>query len=509
MKIKNLTVILLISVTLLSIMAPSGKAADTLVKDDFLLESFSKTVDYFDYVRTYASNHSMTTPPGFQNDHAYLYMNYINTSGLHLFYAGLDNITFGNEAALRIPMQSFIIHYKTNNNTRDVLLASTFLMLLAFNETGNTIYPNSPDMNDTLWASFSMGLDLSALNATLPFLNSKTETIPLTHSDDKLQWSWGMKYTNLTALWWRTWVDPTNPHFDNSWPVAITVYDELTFTYNLTIDPNTHTATLTENHIIGRMRHLLLFAGIFWIHYNSTGTYGMLGHKIGDDTIYDFIQKNQIKMSIVNFQTSILADRETYSQTPTGQNVTDTETPVSDTSISTYADDGEKICDTNFGTKKTYKLFNYTADQTETNYTTYDATVRTAKVAGFAGNAGLFAYHIGLMKLLPLVVLHMFPGLYMRALETITNMSRANYFYIIAYSNYSGYRVEHDPTLTVYLSTPTSAAFEPQKWGGIILIGIIIIVIIAAVAVVLRRRNPNQQLTQPPAPPTTPQPPTS
>jgi len=478
---------LLTSIALVSIISPIVNA-DTLVKEDFLLESFSKTVDFMDYARAYATLNGLQAPPS--SHHTYLYMNYINTSGLQLFYAGLDNVTFGGPESFRIPMQSFIMHYKTNNRTRDVLLASTFLMLLAFNETSSSIYPDSPDIHDTLWASFSMGFDLTALNATLPILNSKTETIPLTYSDDKLQWSWGMKYTNLTALWWRTWIDPVNPHFDNSWPIAITVYDELTFTYNLTIDPTAHTATLTENHIIGRMRDLLL-GGIplLWVHYNSTGTY-WLDAKIGSDTIYDFIENNQIKMSVVNFQSSILADRKTYSTTSNGQNVTDTETPVTNTSISTYTDDGEKISDANFGAKNTYKLFNYTSDQTEQNYTINQATARTAKAAGFAGNAGLFVYHLGLMKFLPLVVAHMYPGLYARARETITNMSRANYFYIIGYGNYSGYRVEHDPTLTVYLSTSTTATTSPLNATGIIIVGTVAVIIIVAAAMILRRRRP-------------------
>jgi hypothetical protein len=475
--------------------------ADTLVKEDFLQESFSKTIDFMDYARAYATLNGLEPPSA--NQHAYLYMNYINTSGLQLFYAGLDNITNEGPTAFRIPMQSFIMHYKTENRTRDVLLASTFLMLLAFNETSISTFQNSPDIHDTLWASFSMGFDLTALNATLPSLNSKTETIPLTHSDDKLQWTWGIKYTNLTALWWRTWIDPGNPHFEGSWPVAITVYDELTFTYTLTIDPTAHTATLTENHIIGRMRDLLFGAIPFlWVHYNSTGTY-WLGQKISNDTVYDFINNNQIKMSIVNFQTSILADRETYSTTTTGENVTNIETPVKDTSINTYADDGEKISSADFNSKKTYKLFNYTEDQTEQNYTVNEATARTAKAAGFARNAILFAYQIGLMKFLPLVVAHMYPGLYARAAATITNMSRANYFYITGYGNYSGYRVEHDPTITLYITTQaTGNANNPPNSGTIITIVLVAAVVIAGAAVILHRKKPKIAAeTIPPPPP--------
>jgi hypothetical protein len=421
-----------------------------------------------------------------------MYMTYVNTSGLKLLYAGLEEITTDNSTYLRIPMQSFIMHYKTNQNNRDVILASTFLMLMAFNETANTLYPDSPDRKDTLYASFSLGFDLSNLGETLPVLNSKTETIPLTHEGN--QWTWGMRYTNLTALWWRTWIDPNNPRFQNSWPVGLTVYDELTFTYKLTIDPDAGTATLQENHIIGRMRHL--FVGVIpalWVYYNSTGTYGMLGRKLSNDTIYDFIQDNGLKMSIINFQTSVMADHETYSETASGQSVTDTETEVTDTSINTYADDGEKIFNADFGTKKTYKLYDYTADPTETTYDTYESTARTAKIAGYAGNGGLFAYHIGLMKFLPAVVVHMYPTLFAKAASTIANMSRANYFYIIAYPEYSGYRVEHDPTFTAYIAAPSGTTPEQPLtgMGGIIIIAIIIIVVGIGIAVFIARRKPS------------------
>jgi len=493
MKTKTTLGTLLTAIILLGLMTPLARA-ETLDRTDFQQESFAKTVDYMEYVRAYATLHGIPQPDNFDKWHANMYMTYVNSSGLKLLYAGLEEITKDETTYLRIPMQSFIMHYKTNENNRDVILASTFLMLMAFNETATSLYPDSPDRNDMLYASFSLGFDLSNLGKTLPVLNSKTETIPLTHEGN--QWTWGMKYTNLTALWWRTWIEPNNPHFNNSWPVGLTVYDELTFTYKLTIDPDAGTATLQENHIIGRMRHL--FVGIIpaiWVYYNSTGTYGMLGKKLSNDTIYDFIQNNNLKMSIINFQTSVMADHETYSQTQAGENVTDTEIPVTDTSIDTYADDGEKIFNADFGTKKTYKLYDYTADPTETTYNTYDSTARTAKIAGYAGNGGLFAYHIGLMKFLPAVVIHMYPALFAKAASTIANMSRANYFYIIAYPEYSGYRVEHDPTFTAYIAaesaatpTPTASPDQPIS-GGLIIIALIIVAFGIAIAILISQRK--------------------
>ncbi len=491
---KNILALSFVTIALLSILTPLA-SAETLAKSDFQQASFAKTVDYYDYVRAYAALNGVATPANFDQWHANMYMTYVNESGLQMLYAGLEEVTFGHEGYLRIPMQSLIMHYKTNQNNRDVILASTFLMLMAFNETANTRFADSPDVNDVLYASFSLGFDLSAYNAVRPSLNSKTEVLPLTHSEDMLTWQWGMKYTNLTALWWRTWIDPTSPHFENSLPFAITTYDELTFTYTLTINPTSGTATLSENHVIGRMRDLVVgVLPLLWTYYNSTGHYGILGRKLDDSTIYDFVYDNGLKMSIIDFQTSVIADHSTYSATPSGQNVTDTDIAVTGTSIDTFTDDGEKIASADFAAKETYNLYNFTADPTQTTFNTYNSNSRTAKIEGFAGNTGLFRYQIGLTEFLPLVVAHMYPTLLAKSLSTIENMSRANYFYITAFPQYSGYRVEQDPVITAYIATSEAPpTYTPGGAGVFIIIVVIVVVavILVAAALLLRRRSPS------------------
>jgi len=489
LKSNKTTAFLFVTIVFTSSLVPLA-SAETLTKSDFEQQSFAKTVDYYDYVRAYAALNGISTPANFDNWHANMFMTYVNTSGLKMLYAGLEEITFGNEGYLRIPMQSFILHYKTNQNNRDVILASTFLMLMAFNETADSLFPDSPDVNDILYASFSLGFDLSAYNAVRPVLNSKTETIPLTRSDDMLTWSWGMKYTNLTALWWRTWIDPTKPRFENSLPLAITTYDELTFTYTLTINPTEGTATLQENHVIGRMRDLIVgLVPLLWTYYNSTGHYGMLGRKLDDETIYDYISTNNLKMSIIDFQTSVMADHTTYSQTPSGQNVTDSDTEVTNMAIDTLSDDGERISSTDFATKPTYKLYDYIADPTEETYATYNANSRTAKIGGFAGNAGLFRYQIGLTEFLPLVVTHMYPALLAKSIASIENMSRANYFCITSYPQYSGFRVEHDPVITAYIAEAPLAANVGGAFGFVIAVIVIAAVALVVVALLLKRRK--------------------
>jgi len=467
-------------------------AVDTLSPSDFELKSWSKTIDFFDYVRLYAVQHNQTPPS--EDSHAYLYLTYVNVSGMQMLYAGLSNITM-NQTSLTIPIQTFMMHYKSEEGLKDVITGTSFMMLLAFNETENTIFQQSPDRNDTLYASFSLGCNLNEYfgNSTPPSLNSKTEIIPLT-STDNLTWTWGMKYMNLTAIWWKTSIDPNNPNRDPR-PIAITRYDELTFVYNLTINPDTGEATLNVDYYIGKMTDLwviwwLLFIPVT-VHFNATGCYTLKGVKISDETIYDFLQSQGIKMSIVQFQSTVVLDHSTYYRS-SGVNVTDNDVFVDNSTISTFAGDGERIFDADFSSKREYNLFNYTADPTETEFATYNTTTRTCKIAGFAGNP-IFQVHASLMRFIPLVVAHMDPELYQQAKDHLLDLSYADYFYIIAYPVYGGYRIEHDPTYTAYCSltqegqTPppdTTPAFP--KGGFIAIIGLAAAA--AIVYVIIRRR---------------------
>jgi hypothetical protein len=398
--------------------------------------------------------------------------------------------------ALTIPVQSFIEHYKTPSG-KDVLMSSSFIMLLAFNDTTASLYPNYPDVNDNLYASFSLGLDLTDIfkNSTAPALSSKATIIPLTSSNNDRTWEWGMRYTNLTAVWWRMFIDPQNPQNDKGVPIALTTYDELTFMYKLTLDPATNKATVTASYVIGRMTNLWL---IYWFiipivaHYNSTGTYWPNGAKISDETIYQFLEKQHIKMSIVLFQNSLALNYATKSTFNT-QNVTDAELDVSNGAIATEAGN-EKIFEADFGTKKQYKLYNYTADNTESTYTTHNATTRIAPRAGYAKNH-LFDLHVALLKYVPLIVQHIAPQMFQDAKTRMLNMTYADYFYLISYPTYSGFKVDHDPTYTAYVAL-TSSTGHPN-WLGIVIIGAIVAVVVVAAVVILKRRGSRTPAIQP------------
>jgi len=506
MKGKALLGALLLTVLGVTTVAPMARA-EILNPEDFKKESWSKVVDFFDYARMYASAHGKTPPPS--NWHANLHMVYINISGFQLLYAGLINITTGN-ATLTIPVQNFLEHYKTPKG-KDVLASSSFITLLAFDDTLNSLYPDSPDRNDNLYASFSLGLSGTYLkeDARLPTTSSRTTIIPLTSSPDKLNWYWGMRYTNLTAIWWRINPDPTNPSYEKKMPIAITTYEELTFTYNLTINLTDHRAVLTANYVIGRITNLWLIRWVlfipFIVRYNSTGAYGLNGVKISDETVYQFLKNQNIKMSVVLFQNSFVLNHKTrHRHSLTDQNVTDAEIDVSNATITTSTEDGEKVFEAGFGTKETYKLYNYTVDSSESTFDIHNAVTRTTKIAGYARNP-IFGIHVALLKYVPLVVAHMRPSLYDKAKEHITNMTRADYFYITSYPAYSGFKVEHDPTYTAYISTesPKSLSESVPSWRIYLLFGIGVATAVVIGAVFWRKRRSHRVTKIPPRLPTT------
>jgi hypothetical protein len=184
------------------------------------------------------------------------------------------------------------------------------------------------------------------------------------------------------------------------------------------------------------------------VHYNATGCYRLNGQQISQETIYDFLHTQGIKMSIVNFQATVILDHTAYFESQ-GTNVQNNEVVVDNSSIETFADDGEKVLEADFATKDSYKLYNYTLDDTESTFETYETLTRTCKIAGFARNP-IFGVHTSLMRLIPIVVAEMQPELYEQSKDHLLDMNYADYSYLTSYPTYDGYRIEHDPTITAY-----------------------------------------------------------
>ncbi len=474
-----------LAVTALGLMAlstftPLSVSATTVQSTDFQSQSFSKVVDWFDYVRQYAAANGFTPPNA--SEHAYIYTNYINVGGYQLFYVGLVNVT-DNGRFVTIPLQTFFQHFKTPGG-KDAITASSFLSLVAFNESSTDAVPNSPDPSDTVYASFSLGVDLSSyLQNHAPSYVAGSKVIPLTLVGTN-HWTWGLKYTNLSAIWWKLGFDPLFACWYLPCPHGIARYTELTFNYDLTLDPSTKTAHLIETYAIGKVTDLWVFS-LFLTqvrHYNATGTYDVNGTtQVSPVTVYQFLQTGGYKLSIVLANKTVLASHTTTDKDSFGNTVDNTQSgDLSHSNVTTTADDGERIFQADFSAKPTYQLY----DSTDANPVTYNVTTRTVRRDGYVKNP-LFAFQNRFMGFLPLFVAHVDPGLIQQAKAGLASFTVTDYLYIIAYPHWGGTRIVNDPDYTAF--------YQPASNAGLLIVVFIAVAVAAVVggvfAFMMRRRK--------------------
>jgi hypothetical protein len=482
--------LLVLGTMMLVALVPLNANATTgpiLQSSDFSAQSFSKTVDFYSYVRQYAVSNGINDS-AIQNQHAYIYANYINVGGFQLFYAGLVNATDSahNNMNITIPIQTVFEHFKTPGG-KDAITASSFLSLISFQDNGTSDpYPNTPHYNDTIYASFSLGVNLTALTGhKFPSYVASSSIIPLTSTDSN-HWTWGLNYTNLSALWWRIYPNPLFPFYDSSAPRGLAQYSQLSFTYSLAMDPTAKTATLTESYVVGQMTDLWLFTTTPIHHLNSTGTFDASGAQLpglaGRQTLSQFLTSGGYKLSIVQSQTAVLASTSTTDSENDGTSVdSDNSADVSNNSVNTIATGGETVFKSNFAAKPTYQLSNSSGTQT------YNDNVRTVNRRAWAGNP-VFSIQNIFMGFLPLFVAHVDPSLFQAAKAGMASFQVANYLYIITYPNWGGYKIVNDPQFEAFYQ-PSSNVF------GLLTVIFIAVVVAAGIGGVFaflfrRRRSP-------------------
>src|SRR5438094_4683501 len=95
-RLRALSFLLLGAMMLVTFVPKNTYAATSLQGNDFQAQSFSKTVDYYDYVRQYAAANNINDT-AIQHQHAYIYTTYINVRRFQLFYAALLNAAHNNK----------------------------------------------------------------------------------------------------------------------------------------------------------------------------------------------------------------------------------------------------------------------------------------------------------------------------------------------------------------------------------------------------------------------------
>lgn len=440
-------------------------ASDVITSSDFSSTSFSKTIDLLDYARQHAQEVGGTLPPtGWSSDTV---VNYINQNGFKLLYMGLSGVDINN-AKYQLPMQSIVERFNTTKGEA-AMTASSFLMLMAFNDTVGSLYPGSPDRGDNLWASFSTGTDYSAILSPgdTPKLVTSVEVTPMKSSGN--EYTWGMTYKDLAAVWWS--ISGTGYKL---LPAAFCVYNELGFNYRLVFSPADGTAKVFATYTIGEMRDLWTLGrtGILpvIVHYNSTGTYNLRQLKVGSETIHGFLERNKISMSIVMNQRTWVADKIVSSKV-NGVDASSGGVDVSSGSVQSTTSDGEKVFDVGFGEKATYRLEEASGEKT------YNAVTRTERVNLYAKNPILMIQN-SLLFYSNTLMSQFMPAKYAEDAKVWMNATKADYLFATSYPTYGGYQVIHDPVYTAYIppvSSPISGGVPIPE--AAVLIGLAVTVI--------------------------------
>jgi hypothetical protein len=472
LKLKIFSITLVIFLFLSSARLSSVYASETITPNDFTQGSWSKTIDLFDYARKNAETIKGPPPPAEWTSN--LEINYINEKGVKLLYMGFAGVDFG-KAEFQLPLQSFVERFTTVNGD-EAMTASSFLMLMAFSDSTNSLYSGSPDKNDDLWASFTMGTDFSELYPAgkTPKLQSSVEITSMKSSSDKNEWTWGMKYKDLGALWWSVGVNGPN-----ILPAAYCIYNELGFNYKLVILPAEGKARLFVTYTIGEIRDLWTLDHVGFLpvikHYNDTGTYNFK-ERISTENVHAYLESNKISMSIVMTQRSWVADKVTENKL--NGSVISEGVDTSTGTIQTSTLNGQKVLDVSFGEKKTYKL------DTVEGQKTYDAVTRTANVTYYADNP-LLKLQNSLLFYGNSLMAKMFNEKYSESAKTWMDATKADYLFITSYPTYSGYKVTHDPVYTAYIPQVKAFAIEGiPVLGAALAVGLTI-----ALFMVIKRRN--------------------
>ncbi|MHA1835599.1 MAG: hypothetical protein ACTSYQ_01530, partial [Candidatus Odinarchaeia archaeon] len=396
-KLSILSVAILASLSLLAVTPaltqPVLPNFQNYIGHNFNEHYWSTVTDWGPAINDFLNQNGMSE---LSNFHINTYNVYINQLGYQLGYIGFINWSIdiaGNTIDGTIPSQAIIQHFRSPAG-KDVFILTEFYTLLAYNDTGSV--DGLPDENDSLWASASFSA--TAMDPTFDAdpelrnaMNSfSVETYPLVKSSDNNTWQWGMRYNNLTSVWWDVTLNDTNSNGIK----AVALYDGLTFNYTLTFHPENNTVALSTSYEIGQPTKLWVFdwawtqilPGIWrWVPtiniYNTTST----------PTVTEWLQQQGLSMSILTFHKPVIIGyTNTFQVANNGTHVSPNNFGLINATLALISGN-ERIFDTKFETKPTYDLYDSATDTY--NETGLEAKTAIHPVATFAYNKVLGSMH--------------------------------------------------------------------------------------------------------------------
>jgi hypothetical protein len=426
--------------------APSGWNFRAAGGWDKIVDLSPLAHDYVGYVK---NRTGFTLPDVPSGTHVWIYTVYINSSNSQTFYAGFMNFT-SDTTNFTMPEQ-LLIHHFTTRGGDDAIFAASFTLLAASNTTDNAIYGSFSIGKEALLRDLHNNYGMQLLDSS-----SKASITSLTHSLDNTTWNWGMKYQNLTTIWWRMFF--ANSSYQPS-PFAIMVFSELTFNYTLTIVPST--LANPAGNITTRVDYTIGDVSKVWqVEHNLSGA--ITG--VTSEPVHSFLA--DMKLSILEHEKTSVYGKP-LSADSNNVNVHNASLDVSASSINGRAG-GDLIYSTDFARKRNYTLY-------APGPSTYATTTMTYSFKGIVDNS-IFNDTNRVYALLHRIVSFVPQFFDTKGISFETTMADADAVYMISYPNWSGYRIVHDPYFAVFTGNAVGA--------GVGTSGLLIILVVAAALVV-------------------------
>ena len=396
---------------------------------------------------------------------------YVNYEDVQAFLLCLNMVENQNGTGT-VPFQLFGLHYRTPEN-REVFIGAELAFLMVFDDTYNGTGPGAnglpdPGHEDVLYVvPFGVGKTLGG--AYLP----EAHVRPVQKLGEG-HYRFGIQYLNLYAF--------VSPNFLASMILRtgwIAKFSELTVDYEITMDNTTGVVKAETWYTIGQVTEL--WAILLGIPFPANP------RDIPDT----------MGICAVHFVTVFTSKYQGPATNATGSSIdSDITAPIDDDIVLKVGDDGERAM--RIGTRGSFDLINESSgaviknDQPALNAIVsahaVDLLLVGWQLAFGAGAMSVFAYALSDY------VQSKYDGPMDLAQRSLLPSNEDGFnayplWYAVAFPQWDGYKIVHDPAYTAYTNMHLDGEPEPLNVGGLVILLLIIVAIIAVVVLIATRKK--------------------
>ncbi|MFQ5908923.1 MAG: hypothetical protein ACE5JE_08910, partial [Thermoplasmata archaeon] len=392
-------------------------------------------------------------------------VSYVNHSGAQAFLVALVNVTDGDYVST-LPYQLFGMHYMTPAG-QEVFVGAVFAFLLAYEDTYNGTGPGNNGMpdpgNENVFYVIPFGVGEVFDNRSY---RPEVEVLPVEKLGDG-HYRFGMRYRNLYAKI----IDANNPLgflLSLNFPLYIAKFSEFTIVYDVTIDPASGTMKAETYYSLGQVSDL-------WV-FGIPATRADIPFDFGISVVH----------YVAMFTSSYTLEDATGLAVDTG-----IQRPLDEDLTIRVGDRAERALQVGF--RGTFNLTDEVTDQRIQEDTPAYNILVLARPGDLILVRWQAAFSLHLMAAFAFGLSGEIRGRYDSPTDLILNGSedftRAAFWYAVAFPNWRGYRVDHDPTYTAFFAPAGQEAPAGVNPAGLVALGLAAFVAVAAVFLVRRRRR--------------------